>query len=140
LPDADQVPDVGDFITAASANGYGLYDQCGNVHEWVQDRYASSPNDRAVRGGSFEDGVVWVGTQARSSAAASMAWGSIGLRVVRVIQQPGDADGDIGGDDYDILYGCLSGPGGGLLSSDCGLVISTLTATWTWTTSRPFRR
>jgi len=37
---------VGDFV----ANGYGLYDMAGNIHEWCNDM---SGSDRSVRGGSW---------------------------------------------------------------------------------------
>jgi sulfatase modifying factor 1 len=30
-------------VTAYAPNGYGLYNTCGNVWEWVWDRYATSP-------------------------------------------------------------------------------------------------
>lgn len=39
------------------ANGYGLYNLCGNVWEWTEDRFSnqigSDPNRRLLKGGSF---------------------------------------------------------------------------------------
>lgn len=42
------------------ANGLGLYDMCGNVLEWNEERPASPASSRIVRGGSYANGAIIV--------------------------------------------------------------------------------
>jgi formylglycine-generating enzyme required for sulfatase activity len=58
-----QTAPVGSF----AANGFGLYDMIGNVHEWTQDCYHSSYN------GAPTDGSAWTGNCELNAGALASA-------------------------------------------------------------------
>ena len=108
----------GGFVTHADANGFGLYDMTGNVHQWMQDRYAppSSLDRRALRGGSWNEplGAASLRNGARPMfAMAGTVSNQIGFRVVRTTETPtGDAnsDGRVDAADWSALTACHLGP------------------------------
>ena len=122
-PDEDQVPDEGDFETGPDANGFGLFDMTGNVHQWIQG-YWTPPGDndgRTLRGGGWDvpSSAPHLQTASRQLwTPPDAAFDAVGFRVVRTLQEStGDADndGDVDADDFAGFAAHLSGPGGGVL-------------------------
>ena len=67
---------------SGAANGFGLFNVCGNVWEWCADRVA--PDRRALRGGSFlchDSYCNRYRVAARSSNTADTSTSNIGFRV-----------------------------------------------------------
>jgi sulfatase modifying factor 1 len=81
-----------------AANGYGLYDMCGNVWEWCWDRFSdsyyssssaidprgpASGSDRVNRGGDYGLSSFFCRTACRSSWPSPVGRNTIGFRCVR---------------------------------------------------------
>jgi len=108
------------FATGPNANSFGLFDMTGNVHQWLQGRYAP-PNTidrRTLRGGSWNDPVAAESLRSTSRtlfASPSTTSSRIGFRVVRTplpSTADFDADGDVDLFDFAALVACPTGPGG----------------------------
>ena len=79
------------------SNPYGLYDVHGNVWEWVEDTYTTSPlggNDptgpasgfaRVLRGGSWSSLLQYLRSANRSHGNPSFSSNSVGFRLVRTL-------------------------------------------------------
>jgi len=67
------------------ANGYGLHDMSGNVWEWQQDWYGSSQKERALRGGSWNNGPQVVRAANRNFIGPSFRINSNGFRLARTL-------------------------------------------------------
>ncbi|HSP35081.1 MAG TPA: formylglycine-generating enzyme family protein [Thermoanaerobaculia bacterium] len=87
-----------DRVDARSANGYGLFGFCENVHEWCADWYAAdyyavapdrnprgpaTGTRRVSRGGSWRHRVKVTRCAARSSLPPDFRYADYGFRVVR---------------------------------------------------------
>jgi formylglycine-generating enzyme required for sulfatase activity len=83
-------------------NGYGLYDMCGNVREWVADwfddrYYKESPlknplgpekgYDRIMRGGEWDNHVYEARSCSRHTMAPDLKYGNTGFRCVRSAEE-----------------------------------------------------
>ncbi len=109
----------GAFLTTVHDNTFGLFDMTGNVHQWLQDRFAP-PNTidrRTLRGGSWNDPVGADSLRNTSRvlfAAPTTTSNQIGFRVVRVpAMSSGDFDrnGLVDLADAAGLTVCPTGPG-----------------------------
>ena len=67
------------------ANGYGLYDMSGNVEEWMEDCGDAGCTKRAVRGGSWFDGQLFIRADKRSGLPASKRSTHTGFRLARTM-------------------------------------------------------
>jgi formylglycine-generating enzyme required for sulfatase activity len=111
---------AGAFATGTNDNTFGLFDMTGNVHQWLQGRYAppTTIERRTLRGGSWNDPVNAQSLRTASRtlfAAPSTTSNQIGLRVVRTPAPPAadfDADGDVDLFDFAPLTACPTGPSG----------------------------
>ncbi len=108
----------GGFNTRADANPFGLYDMTGNVHQWLQDRFAppASLDRRALRGGSWNDAIGAASLRNPSRPLFAMA-GTVSNQIgFRVLRTTAAADGDANGDgvvdsaDWAELVTCWFGP------------------------------
>lgn len=73
---------VGSF----EANGYGLFDVLGNVHEWCHDSHApSAGSHRRVRGGDFLEPSYGLRVTRRAWAAPDTESARIGFRPTRTL-------------------------------------------------------
>lgn len=76
-------------------NSYGIHDLLGNVWEWCDDwfvTYTDSPQidptgpqtgfSKIIRGGSWQEGPVWVRSSIRTTFAPDQAYEALGFRVV----------------------------------------------------------
>ncbi|MFH1110467.1 MAG: SUMF1/EgtB/PvdO family nonheme iron enzyme [Planctomycetota bacterium] len=119
---------AGAFATGPNDNTFGLYDMTGNVHQWLQGRYAppTTIDRRTLRGGSWNDPANAQSLRAASRtlfAAPSTTSNQIGFRVVRTPAPPAadfDADGDVDLLDFAPLTACPTGPGGSASSLCAG--------------------
>lgn len=111
---------AGAFATGPNENTFGLFDMTGNVHQWLQGRYAppTTIDRRTLRGGSWNDPVNAQSLRTASRtlfAVPSTTSNQIGLRVVRTPDPPAadfDADGDVDLLDFAPLTACPTGPSG----------------------------
>ena len=85
-------------VGRGTANAYGLYDVCENVHEWCSDWYAAdfygvsternpcgpeTGTRRVSRGGSWRHQVKFSRCAARSSIAPELRYEDYGFRIAR---------------------------------------------------------
>ncbi len=108
----------GGFVTRGNANGFALFDMTGNVHQWMQDRYAppASLDRRSLRGGSWNEAIGAAALRNASRpmfALAGTVSSQIGFRVSRSVETArGDAnaDGRVDAADWAALTACHLGP------------------------------
>jgi formylglycine-generating enzyme required for sulfatase activity len=67
-----------------SLSAYGTADQGGNVSEWMENLYSTSPTVRVVRGGSAFSVAAILASTARMTGSASMNYRDVGFRVIMV--------------------------------------------------------
>ena len=67
------------------ANGYGLHDMSGNVHEWMQNKYKAGSDDRVLRGGSWDISPLLASAATRFSFDPALRYFSFGFRLARTL-------------------------------------------------------
>lgn len=67
------------------ANGYGLYDMCGNVWEWMENTYDNEHDRRSLRGGSWYTHPLLVRASFRLSYVPSSRGDRDGFRLARTL-------------------------------------------------------
>ncbi|MCH7526330.1 MAG: SUMF1/EgtB/PvdO family nonheme iron enzyme, partial [Planctomycetes bacterium] len=80
---------LGGALTSDTANGYGLYDLCGNVAEWMHDRVGTGEfSSGATRGGHFksDSDFAQLRTDTRSSLPAASTFAFVGFRVAQSLR------------------------------------------------------
>ena len=106
------------YPATANANGFGIHDLSGNVHQWMQCRYSphtQSINFRAIRGGSFNDAGTsdLLKATGRTFTTATATSRFVSLRVVRALPSISadlDGSGNVDGLDYLLLSTQWTGP------------------------------
>lgn len=97
-------------VGSRKPNGYGLHDASGNVWEWAADcahkSYSGAPTDgsswldanggdcsyRVIRGGSWDDALVWLRVANRSADPIASRFYYSGLRIACSLWDPAGAD------------------------------------------------
>jgi formylglycine-generating enzyme required for sulfatase activity len=62
-------------------NGVEMYDLCGNVAEWVQDRSASDPTLKVIKGGDWSDSFEQLMTHKVDTLNFNRSSSRVGFRV-----------------------------------------------------------
>ena len=70
-------------VAKKKANGYGLYDMCGNVAEWTWKINPNKPTHRWVYGGDFSSGEGSVAYFCYTRESGSSRKNNIGFRIVK---------------------------------------------------------
>lgn len=86
FPSVNALTPVGAFSLASSY--YGTFDQGGNVSEWTEEIFGSSPGGRGVRGGSWSNPMSYTGGNFGDSTAPGNQFQNLGFRVV-ILPEPG---------------------------------------------------
>jgi len=110
---------AGSFATGPNDNSFGLFDMTGNVHQWLQDRFAppTTIDRRTLRGGSWNDPASSSSLRSTSRtmfASPATASNQIGFRILRTLAPSNadyDGDGNIDLFDFASLLSCATGPG-----------------------------
>ena len=64
------------------SNGYGLYDMCGNVYEWVWDTYPENDSKRYFYGGSWKDDYYSCKVADKDYGYADSKYENTGFRLI----------------------------------------------------------
>lgn len=67
------------------ANGYGLYDMIGNLLQWMENKYDSEHDWRALRGGSWDGSPQLVRASYRSNFVPAGRFDCFGFRLARTL-------------------------------------------------------